>query len=428
MKEVTMPKLSDTMTEGLVVVWRKAAGDIIERGEVIAEVETDKATMELEAFASGTLLEIRVEAGQSVPVGTVIGLIGQPGESSASPAAAPDTDTDTDTDTDAAIQAPVPEPAATPMERVAAQPAAPASAAGKEGATVLAAPIVRRRAQELGIDLATVTGSGPGGRIVLEDLASPPRREAADQPPAAAVAEEAPAHTPQPEGQAEPAVDVQPMSRMRAAIARTVSDSWRSIPHFSVAVEVRMDAVEQLRAKLKENGTPASLTALLIRATALALGSFPRLNASLQEAGVVIHPEISIGIITRRDDGLLVPVIRDCGELPLAELAHRTTRLVERARHGQLSDTELTGATFAISNLGMYGIHSFVALILPPMAAVLAAGAVRDGIVAHHGRPEVARLLTLTLSADHRLVDGVYAAEFLQAVKAALETPATFAG
>lgn len=141
-----------------------------------------------------------------------------------------------------------------------------------------------------------------------------------------------------------------------------------------------------------------------------------------------MHPDISIGIVTHRDDGLLVPVVRDCGELPLAELANRTTRLVERARHGQLSDTELTGATFAISNLGMYGIYSFVALILPPMAAVLAAGAVRDGVVAHNGRPAVARLLALTLSADHRLVDGVYAAEFLQAVKAALEAPATLSG
>jgi pyruvate dehydrogenase E2 component (dihydrolipoamide acetyltransferase) len=438
MKEVTMPKLSDTMTEGTVIVWRKAAGDRIERGEVIAEVETDKATMELEAFASGTLLEIRVDAGQNVPVGTVIGIIGQPEQSGARPAASPDkdtgTDADADTDTDAATRVPSPEPAVTPTERAAAQPAGQATDAPRQGAAVLAAPVVRHRAQELGIDLAKVSGSGPGGRILLEDLAPPPRQETApDQPPAvappaASVTAETPSQPPQPRDNAELAAAVQPMSRMRAAIARTVSDSWRSIPHFSVTVEVRMDAAEQLRRQLKESGTPASLTALLLRATALALGSFPRLNASLREAGVVVHPEISIGIVTRRDDGLLVPVVRDCGELPLAELANRTTRLVERARHGQLSDTELTGATFAISNLGMYGIHSFVALILPPMAAVLAAGAVRDGIVAHDGRPEVARLLALTLSADHRLVDGVYAAEFLQAVKAALETPASLSG
>jgi pyruvate dehydrogenase E2 component (dihydrolipoamide acetyltransferase) len=293
---------------------------------------------------------------------------------------------------------------------------------------VLAAPVVRRRAEELGIDLAAVTGSGPGGRILLEDLKPiAVGKIRAVRLEEASRTEESPEETsgrlPPREAQDTPRPAAVPLSRMRTAIARTVSDSWRTIPHFSVTVEVRMDAAEQLRQQLKADGTAVSVTALLIKATALALDKFPRLNASLQDAGVVIHPDINIGIVTRRDDGLLVPILRSCGELSVGDIANRAAQLVERARHGQLSDIELTGGTFAISNLGMFGIHSFVALILPPMAAVLAAGAVRDGVVAVNGRPEIARLLSLTLSADHRLVDGVYAAEFLQAVRHILETP-----
>ena len=434
MKEITMPKLSDTMTEGAVVAWRKAVGDRIERGEVIAEVETDKATMELEAFASGVLLEIRVDAGKTVPVGTVIGLIGGEGEQpevrAAAPSeAAPKTEPEAPAETGAK-----PEAKAEPEAKAASQvKAPPESAANTTAGEILAAPVVRRRAEELGIDLAAVTGSGPGGRILLEDL-----KPIAAGKSQAAKLEEASKTEEAPEGKSgqlppQAALDTtssaaQPLSRMRAAIARTVSDSWRTIPHFSVTVEVRMDATEQLRQQFKAGGTAVSVTALLIRATALALGKFPRLNASLQDAGVVVHPDINIGIVTRRDDGLLVPILRGCGELSVGDIAKRTAQLVERARHGQLSDTELTGGTFAISNLGMFGIHSFVALILPPMAAVLAAGAVRDGVVALNGRPEVARLLSLTLSADHRLVDGVYAAEFLQAVRQILETPNELSG
>lgn len=418
MKEITMPKLSDTMLEGTVVVWRKAVGAQVERGEVIAEVETDKATMELEAFASGVLLEIRVEAGKTVPVGTVIGVIGAAGEQ---PVITPAISV--------AALAAAPSPSATEPSPVAVPPVQPPPVqppplpAGSGEEEVLAAPVVRRRARELGIDLSAVTGSGPGGRILLEDLVPVEQQPAARE----LLPEREIKEIPEGEGAARPPA-AQPLSRMRAAIARTVSESWRTIPHFSVTVEVRMDAAGQLLRQFKEAGTPVTLTALLVRAAALTLGRFPRLNASFREAGMVSHPDINIGIVTRRDDGLLVPVLRGCGDLPLAETANRLAQLVERARHGQLSDNELTGGTFAISNLGMFGVHSFVALILPPMAAVLAAGAVRDGVVARDGQPVVAQVLSLTLSADHRLVDGVYAAEFLQDVKQLLEDPDKLVG
>lgn len=403
MKEITMPKLSDTMTEGAVVVWRKAVGSQVERGEVIAEVETDKATMELEAFASGVLLEIRVPAGTTVPVGTVIGLIGAATEQPAVPVAPPP------------VPSPSPEPVVSPSTPVAVVPAPPETVD-----EVLSAPVVRRRARELGIDLATVTGSGPGGRILLEDL---------DQ--GAALRTERPVQAPSRGPESMPPVAAlagEPLSKMRLAIARTVSESWRTIPHFAVTVEVRMDAAERFRQEQLAQQTEMSLTALLVKAATLALQKFPRLNASLQGERLVMHPEINIGIAVRRDDGLLVPILRECATLPLAEMAKRLAQLVGRARNGQLNQTELNGGTFAISNLGMYQVHSFNALILPPMAAVLAVGAVRDGMVVEQRQPVVARLLSLTLSADHRIVDGVYAAEFLQQVKHLLEQPEMLAG
>jgi len=441
MKEISMPKLSDTMTEGAVVAWQKAVGDRVERGDVLAEVETDKATMELEAFASGTLLEIRVPAGETVPVGTVIGVIGEQGEQLKASAVAtvqpqPATEPAVEVSADPSAAAAL-EPADKSQQPGAKEQAPPADSAAADG--VLAAPIVRRFAKQLGIDLVTVRGSGPGGRILLDDLtAVPAENNAATGEPGADLPTEAPdrpAEAPVRKPGKAAALETpglasavaQPLTRMRAAIARTVSESWRTIPHFSVTVEVRMEAAERFRRELKAAGTQASMTALLIMAAAQALRKFPQLNASLQDTTVIVHPEVNIGIVTRTDGGLLVPVLRDCGSLSLAEVADRVAQLVDRARQGHLSDTELTGGTFAVSNLGMYEVHSFVALILPPMAAVMAIGATRDAVVAEAGRAVVTRILSLTLSADHRLVDGVYAAEFLGEVKHLLEQPEALA-
>ena len=408
MKEILMPKLSDTMTEGTVVAWRKVVGATVERGEVIAEVETDKATMELEAFASGVLIDIRVPAGETVSVGTVIGSIGAAGERPEirQPAAA----------------APPPEklPAEAPVS-----PIRPAEADfDKSGppAEIPAAPIVRRRARELGIDLATVSGSGPGGRLLLEDLEAVASAASAAGPGRMSTEPSgAEASAPHP-AEIAPAVG-EPLSRMRLAIARTVSESWRTIPHFSVTIEVRMNAAELLKSQLRQDGVAVSLMALLVKATAQALTEYPRLNASLQGEHLVVHPEIGIGIVVRRDEGLLVPVLHNCGRHSLTEIARQSAQLIERARHGQLMVTELNGGTFAISNLGMHAVHSFTALILPPMAAVLAVGAIRDAMIVEAGHPEIGRMMSLTLSADHRIVDGVYAAEFLKTLKGLLEDP-----
>jgi len=393
MKEILMPKLSDTMTEGTVVIWRKALGETIERGEVIAEVETDKATMELEAFASGVLIDIRVPAGETVSVGTVIGMIGTQGEH---------------------IQSEKEEP-----EKEEEKPRSDASEESKPVASggVFAAPVVRRRARELDIDLATVSGSGPGGRILLEDLEAIAGEEEPEPTTGPAEAKS------RQEEAARSSSAGEPLSRMRLAIARTVSESWRTIPHFSVTIEVRMNAAELLRSQLKQDGLAVSLTALLVKATAQALSEYPRLNASLQGESLTVHPEVAIGIVVRRDEGLLVPVLHDCARYNLTELAQQSAQLIERARHGQLTVTELNGGTFAISNLGMYDVHSFTALILSPMAAVLAVGSIRDATIVEEGHPAIGRVMSLTLSADHRIVDGVYAAEFLHALKGLLEHP-----
>lgn len=406
MQNVIMPKLSDTMSEGTLIAWHKAVGERVERGEVLAEVETDKATMELESFAAGVLQEIRVAAGTTVAVGTVIGVIGAPGEQ---PTAHPPEPLPAPPEPPAPA-IPAVEPPATPQPPVApprGEPAVPGQP--------LAAPVVRRRAAELGIDLHDVQGSGPGGRILLEDLRT------GQAPQTAAPPEKAAPRT----AGAVPAGE--PLSPLRRVIARTVSESWRSIPHFSVMVEARMEAAEQFRRQSRDGGLHCSLTALLVRAAAIALGDFPGLNASLQDERLLVHPLINIGVAVRKGDGLLVPVLHDCAALTLAETAGQLDRLVERARQGLLGPPELTGGTFAISNLGMYGVHSFVALIPPPMAAVLAVGAIREGLAVVAGAPAVARLMSLTLSADHRIADGAAAAEFVERIRQLLEHPEALA-
>ncbi|HEY6009271.1 MAG TPA: dihydrolipoamide acetyltransferase family protein [Geobacteraceae bacterium] len=420
--DVTMPKLSDTMTEGRLISWKKGVGEHVDRGEVIAEVETDKANMELEAFGSGTLVEIRVKAGETVSVGTVIAVIGAPDEAVAVPSTA---------------EAPIPPPA--PAVTTTAQPEEPASLAagdvperimevpevepGRESVAVAAgekaSPVVRRLAREMGVDLNLVPGSGPGGRVLREDLEA----FLAKQGTVAAEAE-AKTATPGPAGEfAEMAGE--PLSRMRRAIARTVTEAWHTIPHFSVTVAVQMGEAERVRQELKDAGTSVSINDLIIKAVALALEKYPKVNSSFAEDRIVSHADINIGVAVALDDGLLVPVIAGCQRLALKELAALSRSLSDRARSGKITEADISGGTFSISNLGMFGVEEFMAVIHPPQGAILAVGAILDQPVAREGQLEVARVMRLTLSADHRLVDGADAARFLAEVKRRLENPVT---
>jgi pyruvate dehydrogenase E2 component (dihydrolipoamide acetyltransferase) len=412
---ITMPKLSDTMTEGRFGSWRKSVGERVERGEIIAEVETDKAVMELEAFATGVLLEQRAKPGELIVVGAIIGQIGLPGELPVAPSPA--------------IEPPQLHPPDIVPERVldAVEPAPPHFAPQAEPHDEKAAPVVRRRARELRIDLTLVEGSGPGGRILLEDLerfsgvslgataAAAPSTEAT-LVPEESVNSQIYRGTPQVLGQV-------PLSRMRAAIARTVSEAWRTIPHFYLSVDLDMAAAVEVRRELQLSGTKLSINDLVIKASALAIAAYPQINAAFADDALLLRQEINIGIAVALPDGLLVPVVRNCEGLSLKEIAARTPPLVAKARAGQLGGSELLGGTFTISNLGMYGTESFAAVIHPGQAAILAVGASRETVVVRHGAPTVGKVMTLTLSADHRVLDGAYAAEFLRELKGLLEAP-----
>ncbi len=373
---VIMPKLTDSMEEGVVVKWRKAEGERVESGDVLAEIETDKAVMDLEAFASGTLLKILVPEGTTVPSGTLIGVIGESDEdirdilAGAQPSAA----------------------------RPSAPRPSPAAVASPEE-DKLASPRVRTLARERGIDLKTVKGSGPGGRIVERDL-EPflPKKE-------------------------QPTVREIPLTQMRKAIVRMTTQSKAPVPHFYVTIEA--DMAQGLRvieeSKKAAASSPISINHLLIAAAARALRQHPGLNASFAGETIRIFSSIDIGIAVALEEGLIVPVLRDCGSKTLTQIAEAERALVARARSRDLSPEEYTGATFLISNLGKFDVESFSAVILPPAATALAVGSVREVPVVRDGRVEVGHRMMLTLSCDHRVIDGAVAAQFLQTFKQALE-------
>lgn len=401
--EITMPKLSDTMTEGSFIGWRKSVGERIERGDVIAEVETDKAVMELEAFASGVLLQTMFKGGETVPVGTVLGLIGDPGELAVTPAVVAK-----GTEAGAArVEAPpvmaAAEPAVAPTDQV-------------EAAHDKASPLVRRLAREQGIDLSLVHGSGPEGRILREDLplagtgegetamaAAPPSADAAPQERVAAPEE----------GGSEPG------SAMRRAISATVSRSWREIPHFSVTMEISMDGCREVVEELKGSDRPLGYHALVIKACAAVLPEFPLFLPLPHPSGVNISFAVAL------PDGLLMPVIRDCHRLSAVEIEQESARLAERARNGRMTPEEMSGGHFSVSNLGMWDVDEFTALIMPGQTAILALGAVRERPVARGGHLALAPTMRATLSCDHRSIDGAYAASFLAKLRVMLEHPVT---
>ena len=406
--EITMPKLSDTMTDGRFIGWRKSVGERIERGEVIAEVETDKAVMELEAFSSGVLLKTMATGGETVPVGTVLGVIGEPDEAlpeatavSASPLEPP----------------PQPAAAAPPASQAPAQEVAPPAAGQAVPAEhEKASPLVRRMAREAGIDLALVPGSGPEGRVMQEDLATFIAAHGTGKAPAASpggLVEPVPAAvsevSPQP-------AEAAPAGAMRQAISATVTRSWHEIPHFTVTMEIDMQACAEVVRELKGGDKAVGYNALVIKGCATALGRFPRLNAAAAQG-------VPIGFAVALDDGLLVPVIRECERLSPAEIEREADRLADRARSGRLTQAEMSGGGFTVSNLGMYGVDEFMALIMPGQVAVLAVGALAERPAVREGELVAAPTMRVTLSADHRVVDGAHAAAFLAELRRILEQP-----
>jgi pyruvate dehydrogenase E2 component (dihydrolipoamide acetyltransferase) len=410
--KVVMPKLSEAMETGKVIKWLRLEGDRVQGGDVLAEIETDKADVEMEAFGSGVLRKIVVPAGERAPVGSLIGVIAEPGEDiSAVLATAPAV---------AVAAPPAPPPAAAaaaPAARLAAVPASSVLTAETE--RVKASPLARKIAAQAGVDLRLVPGTGPGGRIIRRDVEAAAAVPAVATVPAASAAASMPA-APAPEYE-----DVR-LTPMRAMIARRMPLSKAPVPHFYVTTEVAMDRASDLREELNAlEGQPRiSVNDLIVRACAQALLKHPGVNASFQGESIRVHHRVHMGIAVALDDGLITPVLRDAHARSLTEIAVAARDLGERARARRLRAPEMSGATFSISNLGMFDVLEFSAIINPPEGAILAVGAIRRvPVVEESGAITVGRRMAMTLSCDHRAMDGAMGARFLQDVKRLLEAP-----
>ena len=452
---IVMPQMGYDMQEGTVVRWIKKEGEDVARGEVLAEIETDKATVEYEAFVGGVLRKIVAEEGVAIPVGDLIAVITAPDEP------LPD---------DLGISPPAETPA--PAQPSAASPTPQASPVAPASGEVRASPIARRIAREQGIDLATLSGSGPGGRIVEADvlaaveakareatvaaapggvLASPIARRLArergidiatltgsgpggriveaDVPAAAeaaAVAEPEPAQAEVPSSE-EPG-DRMDLSRMRQTIARVTGDSKRETPHFYVSSDVDMSKVMALRADINQavpSESRVSVNDLIVKACAMALQRYPKFNAFFRGDHLQMNANVNIGIAIALESGLIVPGINECQDRTLVEIAAASRDLISRAHTGTLRNEEYSGTTFSISNLGMFDVDSFTAIIYPPHAAILAVGRVKEQPVVREGQVVVSQMMNATLSVDHRVADGAEAAQMLMEVKRLLENPVT---
>lgn len=422
MAELTMPRLSDTMEEGTIGRWLKQPGEQVEKGEIIVEIETDKATMELEAYEAGTLQKIIVKEGETVAIGAPIAMIGE-GELEEAPATAPAADQKA--------------PTAAPEKAGIEAPSARSN--GHSSDKVKASPVARRLAQEYGIDLSQVEGSGPGGRIIKENVEAFQSSRGGEAAPAEAPAPaKAPAPAPaQPPGPAPaqplaPAgAEVTPLSKMRRAIARNMNQAKPGMPHIYVTSEIDMAAVLELRQQINEDGAAPvriSVNDMIIKATAKALTRFPELNSSYvldadNKPGALRHPQVNICVAVAIEDGLVAPVVFDADKKSLGTISAEVKDLAARARENKLKQEELDKGTFTISNLGMYDVAEFGAIITSPQSGILAVGAVREMPVVRNGEIVIGHMMYLTVSADHRLADGAVAARFLQEVKRLLETP-----
>jgi pyruvate dehydrogenase E2 component (dihydrolipoamide acetyltransferase) len=417
MSEITMPRLSDSMEEGTILKWLRGDGDEISAGDELLEVETDKATVTVESELAG-VLRIAVAEGATVAVGTVIGSVGVPGDAGAGGQA----------DSGGGVAASDGGNGTAPALALAATtPPVPAlSTTPGYGREIPATPLARRAALEHGVALQGLTGTGPRGRISRGDVLAAAGIVEAPRAIPTASARSAPATPlPAPVRPAGPG-ETRELTRVQRVIAQRMSQSRSSIPEFEVQTEVRMDEALELREQLR--GLPGeqplpSVNDLIVRAVALALRRHPKLNASYAEDRLVVHEQVNIGIAVATEEALIVPTVRDADARSLGSLAAEARRLAEKVRDGSVTPEELSGATFTVSNLGMFGMTAIRPIINAPQVAILGVGAARETLALLEGRPTERRLMTLTLSCDHRAVYGADAARFLSEVRGLLETP-----
>ncbi len=446
--DVVMPRLSDSMEEGTILRWIKSEGDEVAVGDELVEIETDKANMVYEADAAGTLIEIIAREGDTLPIGEVIARVGEPGESGgdgagghAEPEAPEEQEEKAPEATEKAEEeAPEPEkpsaPAATaePPSTTARQElapgAVPARAEPSGDGRVKASPIARRIARERGLDLAAIAGSGPGGRVVKADV------EQAAEPAAPAPEAPAPAAAPTAGARERPEtakgqVQTVELTKLQQTIARRMAESKATAPHFYLEAEVDMTRAVEGRARLKaqaaEGEVIPSFNDMVVKAAALALRDFPRANGAYRDGRVEEYSRVNVGVAVAAQDALVVPTVFDADLKGLRQIAAESRALAQRVRDGQITPPELSGGTFTVSNLGMYGITNFAAVINPPQAAILAVGSIAERPVVRDGEITTAHLMPLNLACDHRILYGADGAELLARIRELLEEPLALA-
>lgn len=410
---VYMPKLSDTMTEGVVATWNKNVGDTVKAGEVLAEIETDKATMEFESFYDGVLLHIGVETGKAAPVNSILAIIGQAGEDiSAALASASENAPSPAVEAPKTEAAPAPAPVATPVAATPAPAVTTAPVSNNNNGRVFASPLAKKLASEKGIDIQSVAGTGESGRIVKRDVDHYTPYTPAERTFSAA-----------PSG-VESFTD-EPVSQMRKTIARRLAESKFTAPHFYLTMDINMDqAISSRKALNSLDGVKVSFNDLVVKAVAMALKQNPGVNSSWMGDFIRRNQHVHIGVAVAVEDGLLVPVIRHADTKGLVQISSEVREYAQKAKDKKLQPSDWEGNTFTISNLGMFGIESFTAIVNPPDSCILAIGGIKEVPVVKNGQVVPGNVMKVTLSCDHRVVDGATGSAFLQTFKTYMENPA----
>ena len=446
MAEIVMPRLSDSMEEGTVIKWLKSVGDEVAVGDELVEIETDKANMVYEADSAGTLTEIVAEEGATMPIGETIARVGDAGDVSANgggTTATEDAKDDKVADVSSENGEAAPGPVSTSSESPSAQPssapeattpsappaAAPAGDGADGGGRVKASPIARRIARDKGVDLHALAGSGPGGRIIKVDVerAAIAAGDGVGAGPAAAEpAPPTPGASERPET-AKGQTEVVELSKLQQTVARRMAESKATAPHFYLETEIDMSAAFRARKRLKEmadEGEPVpTFNDMVVKACALALRDFPRANGAYRDGRIELYSRVNVGVAVAAQDALVVPTVFDADRKGLRQIAAETRALAQRVREGQITPPELSGGTFTVSNLGMYGVSNFGAVINTPQAGILAVGELKPKAVVHDGEIVSRELMGVTLACDHRILYGADGAQFLARVRALLEEP-----
>jgi pyruvate dehydrogenase E2 component (dihydrolipoamide acetyltransferase) len=416
---IYMPKLSDTMTEGVVAEWHKKVGDTVKSGELLAEIETDKATMEFESFYDGVLLHIGIEKGKATPVNALLAIIGEKGEDVSAIIANPGTPSGAVAPEKKAEEAPAPSPVATAVVEaapatVASAPKAAPAVSNTSNGRILASPLAKKLAEEKGVDLGFIAGTGEGGRITKRDVDHYVPYDAPQRPASASGGSQTESYTDE------------TISQMRKTIARRLAESKFTAPHFYLTISLDMDnAIEARKTMNATEGVKISFNDMVVKSVAMALRKHPNVNSSWLGDVIRRNNHVHIGVAVAVEDGLLVPVVRFADTKGLAQLGDEVRVLAKKAKEKKLQPAEWEGNTFTISNLGMFGIEQFTAIVNPPDSCIMAVGGISQEPVVKNGQIVVGNIMKVTLSCDHRVVDGATGAAFLQTFKQYMENPVT---